>query len=150
MVLIGLFSMKRTIVIMANSCPINTDKETDGFLAMAGGQVKGGEMNDIISKPPSKTLIATITAYTKKETCPDRKCIMANGKEAHIGAIACPRSLKLGQEVVIDKEYICSDRTSLKYDGRFDIWFGETEEDYKRALQFGKQLQVKIIIKEKI
>lgn len=108
-----------------------------------GGEKEENPVKDISSGSPYN---AKITAYTKKETCPDRKCIMANGKEAYIGAIACPRRIKLGTRAIIDGiEYICSDRTSLKYDGRFDIWFGETEEDYQRALKFGKQIKEVII-----
>ena len=65
---------------------------------------------------------------------------MASGNKAYIGAIACPRSLKMYTRVSIDNNlYICEDRTSEKYDGRFDIFIGYGEEAYKKAIVFGKQ-----------
>ena len=65
---------------------------------------------------------------------------MANGVRAHIGAVACPRSLELGSKVLIDGvEYECSDRTALRLDGRFDIFMGYGQESYNKAINFGKR-----------
>jgi len=72
--------------------------------------------------------------------------IMANGKEVHDGAIACPGFVPLGAKISIDgfvAYYKCEDRMGLKYrDGNFfDIWF----QDCNDALTFGRQtLEVKI------
>jgi len=74
--------------------------------------------------------IAPVTKYIDTGT-------MSNGKQTHIGAIACPRSYKHGTKIEIEgKEYTCSDRTALRFDGRFDIF---TDESYEEAMQFGKQ-----------
>lgn len=92
-------------------------------------------------------LLATSTAYSSVETCVNTDCIMANGKKAHIGAVACPRVIKLGTQVRINGlTYICSDRTAKRYDGRFDIFWGFGYEAYRQALVYGiKQIQVEIL-----
>ena len=68
---------------------------------------------------------------------------MANGKYPHVGAVACPRRIKLGTTVsILGTTYVCSDRTSRRYDGRFDIY---SEGTQKEMLQWGKKkLDVKI------
>lgn len=83
---------------------------------------------------------ATITAYSAVETC-STHCIMASGNTAYVGAAACPRSIPLGKVVTIDGigEFICEDRTATRVDGRFDLFFGYSQEDYNRAIAFGKQ-----------
>jgi len=71
---------------------------------------------------------------------------MANGKEVHDGAIACPGFVPLGAKISIDgfvAYYKCEDRMGLKYrNGNFfDIWFQDCDD----ALTFGRQtLEVKI------
>lgn len=87
--------------------------------------------------------LATVTAYSKTETCPDRRCITASGTFATPGTtVACPRSIKLRTKVEIDGHvYTCLDRTAVKFDGRFDIFMNS----YQDAVDFGKQqLTVKI------
>jgi len=65
---------------------------------------------------------------------------MANGEKAHVGAIACPRVYSFGTKVLIDGvEYECKDRTALRFNGRFDIFMGYSQEGYDKAIQFGKQ-----------
>ena len=78
---------------------------------------------------------AIITAYVLTGT-------MANGQKTHEGSVACPRIYNLGQRVeILGKVYTCHDRTSKKYDGRFDIWMPK----YEDAIKFGKRkLKVKI------
>lgn len=90
-----------------------------------------------------KEHIATITAYTAVETCGDR-CTMASGKQAYIGAAACPRSIPIGTNVQIDGvgTVTCEDRTALHTEGRVDIFFGYSQSDYELALRFGKQQRV--------
>lgn len=78
---------------------------------------------------------AIVTAYVLHGT-------MANGKPVHLGAIACPRKYELGTRVKIQGViYTCEDRTSRRYDGRWDIWM----EDYRDAINFGKR-KLKITI----
>ena len=93
--------------------------------------------------------IATVTGYTAIESCSNTGCHMANGEKAYVGAIACPRKLSFGTVVTIEGfgDLICSDRTALRFDGRYDVFMGYTQEDYQKAIQFGKR-QLKVIIKE--
>lgn len=81
---------------------------------------------------------AKSSAYTSYETCPDGNCIMANGEKAYWGAVACPREIELGTEILIDgMEFTCADYTAKKFDGRFDIFYGYTKEAHEKALQYG-------------
>lgn len=99
-------------------------------------EVKNEEENII---PIGKMVV---TGYSKIETCPNRICTTASGKVASIGMIACPRKMKFGTVLLIDgSKYTCEDRTALRFDGRIDIYFGDTEESYYNALKFGKQLK---------
>lgn len=84
--------------------------------------------------------IATITAYTAVETC-GNSCTMASGKQAYVGAAACPRNIPIGTKVQIDGvgTVTCEDRTAQWTEGRIDIFFGYSQDDYQRALKFGKQ-----------
>ena len=96
-------------------------------------------------------IYATISQYSKVETCPTTVCITASGTTpARHRTVACPRYLKLGTRVAIaGQEYICEDRTAYtnyqgrKVEGRFDIYAGDTQRDYEAALRFGvKELEV--------
>lgn len=86
-------------------------------------------------------ILAFVTHYIEQG-------IMANGKQTHLGAIACPREYKLGQKVEIQgKVYTCSDRTARWVQKRngptFDIFTLESKKD---ALQWGKKkLEVKLL-----
>lgn len=88
---------------------------------------------------------SSVTAYSELETCKSN-CIMASGKKAYIGAIACPRNINLGTRVVIDNiSYICEDRTNVKYNGRYDIFYGYGESAYNQAIKYGIKIkQVKV------
>lgn len=44
---------------------------------------------------------ATVTAYSELDSCHYPGCPMASGKKAYIGAVACPRHIKLGTTVII-------------------------------------------------
>ncbi len=80
----------------------------------------------------------TVTAYSGIDGCNNPGCLMANGKKAHVGAIACPRTIKLGTKVLFDNQiYICSDRMNKRYTNRFDIFTGFGKEAHKKALDFG-------------
>lgn len=62
---------------------------------------------------------------------------MSNGEFPKEGYVACPRKYVLNSRVEIDgEEYICGDHTAKKYDGRFDIFTGES---YSQALKWGKR-----------
>lgn len=68
---------------------------------------------------------------------------MASGKNAYVGAIACPRNIKLNTRVAIDGDlFICEDRTNIKYNGRYDIFMGYGEEAHKKAINYGIQKRV--------
>jgi len=84
------------------------------------------------------SVYAQISAYTAIETC-GATCVMASGKSAYIGAAACPRSVALGTVVDIEDygSVVCEDRTAGWTEGRYDIFFGYSEADYQRALQWG-------------
>jgi len=82
--------------------------------------------------------IATVTAYTDLETCTN--CITASGDKPFIGGIACPRNIPLGKKVMINGTiFQCSDRTNLRYNGRYDIFFGMGIDAYNKAIIFGKR-----------
>ena len=88
---------------------------------------------------------ADVSAYTKKETCPNKQCVNASGRNPINNlSIACPRRYKLGTKIFFNgNSYICDDRLSTKYDNRFDIWFGETGNDYQEAKIWGvKRLKI--------
>ena len=89
-----------------------------------------------------------VSKYTKWETCPDRPCVTASGQIATRGrTVACPRHIPLGTKVSIaERIYICEDRTHYRFDGRWDIYAGDTEYDYQQALAWGvKKLPVTIL-----
>lgn len=95
---------------------------------------------EVGDKKTSEVALVTVTAYSAVESCHYEGCVMASGKKAYVGAVACPRYLKLGTKVMLgDKVYTCEDRTAVRYDGRFDIFFGYEQADYQRALRFGIQ-----------
>lgn len=85
--------------------------------------------------------VSSVTAYTDVETCQDSQCIMASGKRAYKGSVACPRAIPLGTKVYIQPFGLlaCEDRTALSVDGRFDVFFGYGEEAHSQALKFGIQ-----------
>ena len=98
-------------------------------------------------------ILAEVTAYSNIENggCDDPDCIMASGKKAYIGAVACPRSIELSTTVIIDgTPFMCEDRTSKKFDGRFDIFMGYGKENYKKAIQFGRQEKQVQVLREGI
>lgn len=72
---------------------------------------------------------------------------MASGKKAYVGAVACPRNLKLGTKVKLaGRTYTCEDRTAKRYDGRYDIFQGYGQDAYRKAIRFSKQtLEVEVL-----
>jgi len=88
---------------------------------------------------------ATVFAYSSTESqTDDRPYEMANGKDTHTGAIACPQRFPFGTRVEIEnRAYICEDRMNKRYrDGNFfDIWM----LDDRDAVNWGvKKLKIKI------
>lgn len=84
------------------------------------------ETLDVVSENET----ATVTAYTWTGNK------NAAGRYPQVGDVACPRSVELGTRIKItDKEYVCTDRTAKKYDGRYDIYMNTRSE----AVQWGKQ-----------
>ena len=89
---------------------------------------------------PTETILAEVTAYSEFDSCHYENCIMASGKRAYVGALACPRNISLETRVFIDgKEYVCEDRTNKDLNGRFDIFMGYGKESYQKAIEFGLQ-----------
>lgn len=90
----------------------------------------------------TEIVFAYTTAYnTLAYQTDNTPCIGADGTNicGRTDVVACPRNIKLGTWVKIDgKLYQCTDRTNLKYDGRFDISF---DKDLKGALAYGIQLK---------
>jgi|GEM_PF-1543414 len=89
---------------------------------------------------------ATVTSYSSLDSCHYAGCVMANGKPAQVGYVACPRKLDLGTIVFIDgDEYVCGDRTAKRFDGRYDIFQGYGVGAHEKAIKFGiKKLQVHV------
>ena len=92
---------------------------------------------------------ATITMYSAVETCDPQNCINARGTHPRVNySVACPREIPLGTKISINgNRYTCDDRTALKYNGRYDIFVGYTQDSYEQAIEFGKQYLEVIIIK---
>jgi len=91
--------------------------------------------------------LVEVTAYSEYDSChTGESCLMASGKKAYVGAVACPRNIELGTKVLISgTEYTCEDRTSLTYDGRYDIFMGFGDEGYNKAIAWGnRKLQITI------
>ncbi len=106
------------------------------------------DLTDVICPNEPKIIYAQVTKYTKIETCPNHQCRTANGDAPTKNeGVACPRSIPLGTRVKIEeKTVVCNDRTARKYDGRFDIYNGTTQEDYQEALAWGvKTLPITIL-----
>ena len=102
----------------------------------------------IIENDVPVVIEAETTAYSEIDSCHTGKsCLMANGKRAHIGAVACPRNIKLGTWIEIAGQvYECADRTAKWVDGRFDIFVGWGKGAHREALAYGVQiLEVKIL-----
>ena len=115
--------------------------------AVLGNVSKGVSNTEITYKEPQGDL-RTISYYSAIDSCHTGiDCLMANGERAYVGAVACPRELELGTVVNIDGiDYTCADRTSLTYDGRYDIFLGYETKDYHEALARGLD-QLRVIIK---
>lgn len=91
---------------------------------------------------------AMITAYSEIDSCHYEECKMASGKSAYVGAIACPRDMELGTEVLIDgKSYVCEDRYNSDLSYRFDVFTGYGKEAHEEALEFGVK-ELSVIIKQ--
>lgn len=97
-----------------------------------------------------KNTFYTITGYSHLDSCHNptsEGCLMANGKLATVGYVACPRTIPLGTRVkIMGKVYECGDRLSSRFKNRFDIWFGYGREAYQRAIEFGKQKAEVVIL----
>lgn len=100
-------------------------------------------------EPVKEAVEAITTAYSELDSCHTGKsCLMASGKRAYVGAVACPRKWKLGTQIEIDgKVYTCEDRTAKRYDGRIDIFQGYKQEAYDKAIKYGIQKKLIYLIK---
>lgn len=100
--------------------------------------------NVIYVENPVEYPVMTVTAYSEIDSC-HYNCLMASGKKAYVGAIACPRNWELGVKVLIEGEiYTCEDRYNKNLSDRIDIFQGYGLEAYQLAKEFGvKKLVVK-------
>jgi len=92
-------------------------------------------------------ILASVSGYSKKETCPYGECITASGQIASKHLIACPYWIPLGSRVEIEGvgNFTCGDRTAKyiqeRFGPTFDIWFYE----YEDAIKFGRQQKLVIV-----
>lgn len=89
---------------------------------------------------------AIVTAYCHCSDCcgPNAAGITASGRPPVARkTVAAPRSVLLGSTVIIEgRRYTAEDRTSIRHEGRFDIYF----RTHKEAREFGiRKLTVTII-----
>lgn len=105
------------------------------------------QLKDVVCNNEPKTIYAKVTGYSEIDSCHYENCVMASGKRAYIGAVACPRDVRLGTWVLINNTpYTCEDRTSLSLNGRYDIFFGYGKPAHTAAIAFGKRnLAVQIL-----
>lgn len=76
----------------------------------------------------AETITAPVTAYSPEES----PGINAKGYKPRLGfSIACPREVHLGTRVRFRNwGFVCDDRTSLFYNGRFDQFVGSRREAF--------------------
>jgi 3D (Asp-Asp-Asp) domain-containing protein len=116
-----------SVGVIAALCPMKT---TTARTSNAQAEVQAS----------TTTVLATVTRYSSVESCHLPHCIMASGKSAYIGAVACPRRIMLGTRLrIAGRLYVCEDRTAKRYDGRFDIFTGYGQAAHQEALRFGKK-----------
>lgn len=89
---------------------------------------------------------AYVTAYnTFSNQTDNTPCISADNTNicGRSDIVACPRKYPFGTKVnILGRDYVCHDRTALRFDSRFDISF---DKRIKEAREFGKQkVEVKI------
>lgn len=83
-------------------------------------------LEEIVESNTDKTVVssfhAIVTQYSYADSCHnvvEGKCLMASGKPVYVGAVACPRNLKLGTRVEIDgNTYQCEDRYATWVDAK--------------------------------
>jgi len=99
-------------------------------LAYSGSATQGAHPDLVVFNPeivrkPEVYIETYVTGYNTVANQTDRTpCIGAAGTYicGRNDVVACPPLLKLGTAVEIGgKRYVCEDRTSRKYRGRFDI-----------------------------
>lgn len=91
---------------------------------------------EVPEEKPWKT--AEFSAYTASADETDASpLVMASGKMVYVGAIACPRSMKLGTQIEVRGlgVYTCEDRMAERYESHFDIFMVTKGE----ALKFGRK-----------
>lgn len=88
---------------------------------------------------------AVVTAYTSSPDETDADPFTpADGGNVGQGLVACPREFPFGTMFMIGGEiFRCGDRTSKKYDGRFDVWTATKEE----AIALGKRIMDVHVVK---
>lgn len=85
---------------------------------------------------PIEWQTATFTAYSAGDGFTPSQT-MASGRRVYVGAVACPRAMKLGTVIEIEGmgRFTCEDRMAQRLEGLFDIYMDSIGE----ALAFGRQ-----------
>jgi 3D (Asp-Asp-Asp) domain-containing protein len=116
-----------SVLVIAALCPMKTTTAQTSYESRP-------------EQASSTTVIATVTSYSSVDSCHYPSCVMASGRPAYVGAVACPRRVPLGTVVhIAGTRLVCEDRTAKRFDGRYDIFQGYGEPAHQKALRFGKQ-----------
>lgn len=116
--------------------------EYSAYVPQVNTKTSTGGQKRAYTPSPLSALYAPVTAYSKQETCPKKDCITKSGRRAQKGISAsCPRIFTLGQFVSIaGHTYRCDDWTSLAFNGRFDLYFGDASTAYQAAKDWGVKI----------
>ena len=112
----------------------------------AGGQTLN-HLTPSADKPHK--YVEVLITYYGKESCTNKECRTASGEVAHVGGVACERSIKLGTTIIIGGErYVCNDRYALWLDKKrlyptVDIY---TDASESVSLAFGLHKETVAII----
>lgn len=89
--------------------------------------------NEPVMKPQGSTEVIEVSCYTGIESHG------ANGRNPwSVATYRYPQGTKLYIEGFGNK--VVETVTSKTYAHRIDVWFGETQEDYERCIEFGTQM----------
>lgn len=95
--------------------------------------------------PEPQTIQMLTTAYSEIDSChypAEGGCLVASGKLADKGMVACPRSMELGTMFEIaGRVYTCEDRYNADLSDRLDLWHGYGEEAHEKALNYGERVR---------
>ena len=86
-----------------------------------------------------------ITHYSALDSChypKEQKCLVASGKVAEIGMVACPIRYPFGTKFELSgRIYTCEDRYNADLSDRLDIFVGYGEENHLKAKRLGVKIR---------